>query len=198
MQERQVTLADQTFKLEEPFLVMATQNPIESLGTYPLPEAQIDRFLFKLLIGYPSKEDERKIIEYNISMQNFEDFGVKPAISPQRIMEMQKTTKEIGHKDRIKDYIVDLVNATRNPEKYSIKLGKFIQWGSSPRAGISLFIGAKADALLRGEMHIKPQNVKNVALDVLRHRLILNYRGEAEGISKDDIVKEIISKVKIP
>jgi len=111
---------------------------------------------------------------------------------------MQKTTKEIGHKDRIKDYIVDLVNATRNPEKYSIKLGKFIQWGSSPRAGISLFIGAKADALLRGEMHIKPQNVKNVALDVLRHRLILNYRGEAEGISKDDIVKEIISKVKIP
>ena len=198
MQERQVTIGRETFPLKKPFLVIATQNPIETLGTYPLPEAQIDRFLFKLIAGYPSKEEERGIIERNISMHSFDHFGLSPVLSPERIIEMQELTKKIGHKERIKNYIVEIVNATRNPSKYNIKLGRYIQWGSSPRAGISLFVSAKADALLKGQTTIKPQNIKNVALDVLGHRVILNYRGEAEGIKPIDVVKEIISKVRIP
>ena len=198
MQEKQVTIGRETFPLEKPFSVIATQNPIETLGTYPLPEAQIDRFLFKLMANYPSKDEEKEIIVRNISMHRFEHFKIMPAITPKRIIEMQELTKKIGDKDRIKDYIVEIINATRNPTKYNIKLGKYIQWGSSPRAGISLFIGAKADAVLNGQMFIKPQNVKNVALSALSHRIILNYRGEAEGIVTEDVIKEIISKVGIP
>jgi len=198
MQEKQVTIGRETFPLEKPFSVIATQNPIETLGTYPLPEAQIDRFIFKLMANYPSKDEEKEIIVRNISMHRFEHFKIMPAITPKRIIEMQELTKKIGDKDRIKDYIVEIINATRNPTKYNIRLGKYIQWGSSPRAGISLFIGAKADAVLNGQMFIKPQNVKNVALSALSHRIILNYRGEAEGIVTEDIIKEIISKVGIP
>ena len=198
MQEKQVTIGRETFPLEKPFSVIATQNPIETLGTYPLPEAQIDRFLFKLMANYPSKDEEKEIIVRNISMHRFEHFKIMPAITPKRIIEMQELTKKIGDKDRIKDYIVEIINATRNPTKYNIGLGKYIQWGSSPRAGISLFIGAKADAVLNGQMFIKPQNVKNVALSALSHRIILNYRGEAEGIVTEDVIKEIISKVGIP
>ncbi|MDP6599886.1 MAG: MoxR family ATPase [Candidatus Woesearchaeota archaeon] len=198
MQEKQVTIGRETFPLEKPFSVIATQNPIETLGTYPLPEAQIDRFIFKLMANYPSKDEEKEIIVRNISMHRFEHFKIMPAITPKRIIEMQELTKKIGDKDRIKDYIVEIINATRNPTKYNIGLGKYIQWGSSPRAGISLFIGAKADAVLNGQMFIKPQNVKNVALSALSHRIILNYRGEAEGIVTEDVIKEIISKVGIP
>ena len=198
MQEKQVTIGRETFPLEKPFSVIATQNPIETLGTYPLPEAQIDRFIFKLMANYPSKDEEKEIIVRNISMHRFEHFKIMPAITPKRIIEMQELTKKIGDKDRIKDYIVEIINATRNPTKYNIRLGKYIQWGSSPRAGISLFIGAKADAVLNGQMFIKPQNVKNVALSALSHRIILNYRGEAEGIVTEDVIKEIISKVGIP
>jgi MoxR-like ATPase len=198
MQEKQVTIGRETFPLEKPFSVIATQNPIETLGTYPLPEAQIDRFIFKLMADYPSKDEEKEIIVRNISMHSFEHFKIMPAITPKRIIEMQELTKKIGDKDRIKDYIVEIINATRNPTKYNIRLGKYIQWGASPRAGISLFIGAKADAVLNGQMFIKPQNVKNVALSALSHRIILNYRGEAEGIVTGDVIKEIISKVGIP
>ena len=198
MQEKQVTIGRETFPLEKPFSVIATQNPIETLGTYPLPEAQIDRFIFKLMANYPSKDEEKEIIVRNISMHRFEHFKIMPAITTKRIIEMQELTKKIGDKDRIKDYIVEIINATRNPTKYNIRLGKYIQWGSSPRAGISLFIGAKADAVLNGQMFIKPQNVKNVALSALSHRIILNYRGEAEGIVTEDVIKEIISKVGIP
>ncbi len=198
MQERQATIGKETFPMEFPFFVLATQNPIESLGTYPLPESQIDRFLFKLLMGYPRRDEEKMIMEQNVSLKKFSDFGIKHVLGPKRIFEMQELTKEIKHKERIKDYIVEIVNSTRNPSKYNLKLGKYIQWGSSPRATINLFIAAKADALLNGDVYIKPQHVKNIALDVLRHRLILNYRGEAENINRDDIIKEIISKVRIP
>jgi MoxR-like ATPase len=198
MQEQQVTIGRETFPLDKPFSVIATQNPIETLGTYPLPEAQIDRFIFKLTADYPGKDEEKEIIARNISMHSFEHFKIMPAITPKRIIEMQELTKKIGDKDRIKDYIVEITNATRNPKKYNIRLGKYIQWGSSPRAGISLFIGAKADAVLNGQTFIKPQNVKNVALSVLSHRIILNYRGEAEGIVTEDVIKEILSKVGIP
>ena len=198
MQEKQVTIGKETFPLTPPFFVIATQNPIETLGTYPLPEAQIDRFLFKLDLDYPSKNEERRIIEKNISMQKFEEFSIRPAISSKRIIEMQELVKKIGHKEKINEYIVDIVSATRQPSKYNIKLGKYIQWGASPRAGISLFIAAKADALLKGQAFITPDNIKSVVSDVIGHRIILNYRGEAEGITTNNIIKEIISKVRVP
>jgi|TARA_Y100000310_G_scaffold46491_1_gene43190 MoxR-like ATPase len=198
MQEKQVTIGKETFPLTPPFFVIATQNPIETLGTYPLPEAQIDRFLFKLDLDYPSRNEERMIIEKNISMQKFEEFSIRPAISSKRIIEMQELVKKIGHKEKINEYIVDIVSATRQPSKYNIKLGKYIQWGASPRAGISLFIAAKADALLKGQAFITPDNIKSVVSDVIGHRIILNYRGEAEGITTNNIIKEIISKVRVP
>lgn len=198
MQEKQTTIGKETFKLQDPFFVLATQNPIETLGTYALPEAQVDRFLFKLLMGYPSKEEEKKIMEQNITLHQFEHFKIKNVLSPEKIVAMQEFAREIGHSDNIKSYIVDIVNSTRNPDKYGIKLGRFIELGSSPRASINLFIAAKADALMRGDTYIKPQHVKNVAFDVLRHRIILNYNGQAEGIKVEDIIEEILSKVPIP
>ena len=198
MQEKQATIGKETFPMDAPFFVLATQNPIETLGTYSLPEAQIDRFLFKLLMDYPSKEEEKKIIEQNITIKSFEEYEIKPILSPRRIIEMQQLTKKIAHSDKIKEYIVDIVNSTRNYEKYGIKMGRYIELGSSPRASISLFIAAKADALLKGETYIKPQHVKNIAFDVLRHRIILNYTGQAEGVKIEDIISEILSKVPIP
>jgi len=198
MQEKQATIGKETFPIEEPFFVLATQNPIETLGTYSLPEAQVDRFLFKLLMDYPSKEEEKKIIEQNITINTFEKYKINPVLSPKRIIEMQQLTKRISHSDKIKEYIVDIVNSTRQHQKYGIKMGRYIELGSSPRASINLFIASKADALLKGDAYIKPQHVKDVALDVLRHRLILNYTGQAEGIKSEDIISEILSKVPIP
>lgn len=198
MQERQATIGKETFPIEEPFFVLATQNPIETLGTYSLPEAQIDRFLFKLLMTYPSKEEEKKIVEQNITLKSFENYKIKPVLSPRKIIEMQQITQRIGHSDKIKEYLIDIVNSTRNYEKYGIKLGKFIELGASPRASIGLFIAAKADALLKGDSFIRPQHVKNIAHDVLRHRIHLNYTGQAESIKVEDIITEILSKVPIP
>lgn len=198
MQEKQATIGKETFPIQLPFFVLATQNPIETLGTYNLPEAQIDRFLFKTKMEYPSKEEEKKIIEQNITIRKFEDYGLKPVISTKRILELQAITQKIIHSDKIKEYIVDIVNSTRSPEKYGIKSGEYIEIGSSPRACISLFIGAKADALMKGDRYIRPQHVKNVAFDVLRHRIILNYTGQAEGIKTETIIEEILSKVPIP
>jgi MoxR-like ATPase len=198
MQEKQVTIGKETFPIDLPFFVLATQNPIETLGTYPLPEAQIDRFLFKALMSYPSKEEEKEIIEHNITLNKFDDYKIKPILSPKKILELQEVTKRIAHSNKIKEYIVDIVNSTRHPEKYKIKTGKYIEWGTSPRACISLFIGAKADALMSGDLYIRPQHVKNVAFDVLRHRILLNYAGQAEGIKTETIISEILSKVPIP
>ena len=198
MQEKQATIGKETFTMEVPFFVLATQNPIETLGTYSLPEAQIDRFLFKLLMDYPSKEEEKKIIEQNVTINIFEDYKLSPVLSPNRIIELQQLTKKIAHTDKIKEYIVNIVDSTRHPDKYSIKMGKYIELGSSPRASISLFIAAKADALLKGDTFLKPQHVKNIAYDVLRHRIILNYTGQAEGIKIEELIAEILAKVPIP
>jgi len=196
MQEKQVTLGKETFPLPKPFFVMANNNPIEASGVYPLPEAQIDRFLFKLYMDYPPAKDLRNIIEKNISLRHFEEYGIKSVASPDKILAMQKIVREkIKHTDKIKDYIVRLVNATRETKKYNITLGKYIEWGASPRAAIGLFIGAKADALLKSQSYIAPQNVKNVIHDVLRHRIVLNYKGQAEGIKSDYIIDEIAKKV---
>lgn len=198
MQERQVTIGKETFKLDEPFFVVATQNPIESAGVYPLPEAQIDRFLFKCNVGYPNLEEEQGILKRNISLYNFDDFKLKPVINGKRIIEMQKITKEVYLSEDIEKYIVEVVNATRNPEKHKIKTGKFLEYGASPRASISLFIGSKAEALIKGNKFVTPQDVKNTAYEVLRHRIILNYEGQAEEIKNDDIITEILSKVPVP
>jgi len=198
MQEKQVTIGKKTFPLNLPFFVLATQNPIETLGVYQLPEAQIDRFLFKTKMEYPTKEEEKIIIEKNITIKKFEDYNIKSVISQRRILELQQLTKKIAHSDKIKEYIVDIVDSTRHPNKYGIKLGEYIELGSSPRACIGLFIAAKADALMDGETYIRPHHVKNVAFDVLRHRIILNYTGQAEGIKTEDIISEILSKVPIP
>jgi MoxR-like ATPase len=198
MGERQVTIGKETFILPEPFFVMATQNPIESAGTYSLPEAQIDRFLLKLYMTYPTGEEEMKILKKNINLYKFDEFGIKSAISPQDILKMQDDTKKIYMNQKVEQYCVNIVDATRNPKKYGIKLGRYIEIGSSPRASIGLFITSKANTLLHGKNFVIPDFVKEIAPFILRHRLILNYEGMAEGISTDDIVKEILEKVPIP
>jgi MoxR-like ATPase len=198
MGERQVTIGKQTFKLEDPFFVMATQNPIETTGTYPLPEAQVDRFLLKLLITYPSSEEERDILKKNINLYKFEDFGLKVMIQPKEIIEMQEAVKKIYLSKKLEKYCVSIVDATRYPKKYKIKLGRYVEWGASPRASIGLFITSKANALLHGKNFVIPDFIKEVAHSVLRHRIILNYEGLAEGIKTDDIVSEILSKVPVP
>jgi|TARA_Y100000310_G_C20701769_1_gene830624 MoxR-like ATPase len=198
MQERQATVGKETIPTPLPFLVMATINPIETSGTYALPEAQVDRFLFKLEMTYPKKEEEKLIIERNVSLQKFENYKINPILNPQKLIDMQNLAKEIGHTDKIKDYIVDIIEATRHPKKYNIKLGDYVEWGSSPRACIGLFIAAKADALMKGDTFITPQHIKDVAHEVMRHRVILNYKGQAEGVKSDDIITEILSKIKVP
>ena len=196
MQEKQATIGRKTYPMMDPFFVMATQNPIESAGVYQLPEAQIDRFLFKLLMSYPKTHEEQAILKTNISLQKFEDYGIKPLITPNRIVELQKFVKTIYLDKSIEEYIIKLVNATRHSEK--LKLGKYIEWGASPRASIGLFIAAKAEALLNGSNFVTPQHVKNVAHDIMRHRILLNYEGQAEGITTDQIISEVLSKVNVP
>lgn len=198
MQEYQVTMGVKTFKLEKPFFVMATQNPIETEGTYALPEAQVDRFLLKLLISYPEHEEEENILVKNISLKNFDDYGIKPAIMPSRIMEIQEFVKGIYIKPKIKKYIVDLVEATRKPEKYNIELGRYIELGASPRASIGLFIASKVEALLQNDYFVTPDHIKRVAHNVIRHRITVNYEGQAEGVNSDKIIDEILSKVRLP
>lgn len=198
MQEKQVSIGNTTFNLEEPFFVMATQNPIESLGTYPLPEAQVDRFIFKLKVDYPSMEEERKILNKNITTRSFNSLNIKPVISKKDIIDMQKITRNIYASDDIEKYIVHIVNATRFPKKYDIKLGKYIEWGGSPRASISLYIASKAYAFMEKRKFVLPSDVKNIAHDALRHRIIVNYEGQAEGITSDKIIDEILKKIPVP
>jgi len=198
MQERQVTIGKETFQMEEPFIVMATQNPIESLGTYPLPEAQIDRFLFKLYIRYPSINEEQTILTQNMTIKHFDDFNLQVILSQRQLIELTKNVHNVYLDKKIKRYIVQIVDATRHPNTYNLKLGKYIEWGSSPRGAISLYIAAKADAMMNGQIFTTPHNVKITAHDALRHRIILNYEGQAEGISPDDVVSEILSKVPVP
>jgi len=198
MQEKEVTIGKTTFSLPLPFFVMATQNPIESAGVYNLPEAQIDRFLFKVNIYYPSTDEEAEILKRNITLYSFDDFGLKNVITPKQIIEIQKYVKDIYLSKSIEKYITRVVDATRNPDKYKIKLGKYIEWGSSPRASIGMFIAAKAEALLKGQKYVTPHHVKMIAHDVLRHRILLNYEGQAENVNRDDIISEILNKVPMP
>jgi MoxR-like ATPase len=173
-------------------------NPIESAGTYTLPEAQVDRFLLKLFMDYPTSDEEIKILKKNINLYKFEEFDLKPVITPQEIVGMQQDIKKIYMSQKVEQYCVNIVDATRRSKKYGIKLGKYIEFGSSPRASIGLFITAKANALLHGKNFVIPDFVKEIANPVLRHRIILNYEGLADGIKTEDIVKEILEKVPIP
>lgn len=198
MGEHQVTIGTNTFKLPEPFFVMATQNPIETAGTYTLPEAQLDRFLFKLFVDYPDLKEEQLILNRNINLKSFDSFGLKPIITPKKLMEMQANVKKVYLGEKIERYVVELTNATRHPEKYGLTLGKYIEWGASPRNSINLFIAAKARAVLEGKSFVTPNHVKKIAADVMRHRIILNYEGMAESIKTDSIIKEILSKVPVP
>ncbi|MFG6382243.1 MAG: MoxR family ATPase [Muribaculum sp.] len=196
MQERQVTIGDNTFALEEPFLVMATQNPIEQEGTYPLPEAQVDRFLLKVVIGYPSKEEEKVIIRQNITNERKD---IKPLLKPQEILDAQKVCEKIYIDEKIERYIVDIVFATRFPADYGLNdLTTIIAFGASPRASISLARAARSYAFLRGRGYVVPEDVRAVAHDVLRHRIGLTYEAEANTITADEIISEILDKVEVP
>ena len=197
MQEKQVTIGKQTFPLPAPFFVMATQNPIEQLGTYPLPEAQVDRFLYKLLMDYPSMEDEMKIMHQNMTLRRFEEFDIKPVLKPEDILKAQQDVKKIYLDSKIERYIVRITDCTRHPKGYDLELFKFVDFGASPRSTISLFIASKAHALVQGRGYVTPHDVKEVCHNVLRHRILLNYEGQAEGITTDQIVDEILKKVPI-
>lgn len=197
MQEKQVTIGKETFNLPKPFFVMATQNPLESLGTYPLPEAQIDRFLYKLKMVYPSSDEELKILHNNITTQEFNEFEVMPILNEMEILKMQKSVKSIYLDKRIEKYIVSIVEATREPEKYNIETGRYINFGASPRSSIALFITSKAHAAIQGRAYVTPEDVKSVAYNVLRHRLLLNYEGQAEEIKTETIIDEILKKVPV-
>lgn len=196
MQERQVTIGDTTFPLEEPFLVMATQNPIEQEGTYPLPEAQVDRFLLKVVIGYPTPEEERQIIRQNITSGNDK---IKPILTPKQIIEAQKVVEHIYLDEKIEKYIVDIVFATRFPAKVGLNdLVSMISFGASPRASISLAKAAKAYAFLRGRGYVVPEDIRAVSHDVLRHRIGLTYEAEANNITPDEIISNILDVVEVP
>ena len=194
MQEKQVTIGKTTYPLPLPFFVMATQNPIESSGVYTLPEAQTDRFLFKVFMKYPSAGDEKQIMERNITLRKFEEFGLVPVITPKEIMKMQELVKSVYLDQRIKQYILDIVTKTRTKD---FEHGEFIEWGCSPRASISLFIAAKARAFMEGRNFVVPTDVKNVAHEVLRHRIILSYRARAEGLDSEKIIDEILEEEEL-
>lgn len=195
MQERQVTIGDTTFPLDDPFLVLATQNPIEQEGTYPLPEAQVDRFMLKIRIGYPSKKDEREIVDRVLRNAEAE---LQPVLSPMDLAAARKVAESIYIDDKVKDYIVDIVFASRDPKAYKLDIAQLISFGASPRASICLTQAAKAHAFLRGRGYVTPQDVKSVGVDVLRHRIILSYEAEAEDVKPEDIVARIFDKVEVP
>jgi MoxR-like ATPase len=196
MQERQVTIGDNTYKLDDPFLVLATQNPIEQEGTYPLPEAQIDRFMLKLKIGYPNKKEEREILDRMTSTND--NFNVQKVIHPKDIIKARDVVRQIYIDEKIKNYIIDIVFASRAPEQYNIKIKDFIEYGASPRATIYLTLAAKAHAFLRHRGHVIPDDVKAIGHDVLRHRIIITYEAEAEEITSEDIIKQIFDQIEVP
>ena len=196
MQERQVTIGEETFKLPEPFLVMATQNPIEQEGTYPLPEAQLDRFMLKVVVTYPKKEEERQIIRMNNSGEFPKAHAV---ISPQDIVRAREVVKDVYMDEKIERYIVDIVYATRTPEEYGLgKVAGFISYGASPRASISLAMASKAYAFIKRRGYVIPEDVRAVCYEVLRHRIGLTYEAEAENVTTDQIISEIINAVEVP
>jgi MoxR-like ATPase len=196
MQERQVTIGDQTFKLDEPFLVLATQNPIEQEGTYPLPEAQVDRFMLKLRIGYPDRAEERQILDLMARTSGLP--SVQPVVDAREILAAREVINDIYVDDKVKDYIVDVVCATRTPENYKLDLKGLIQLGASPRATISLALAAKAHAFLKGRGYVTPQDVKSIGMDVLRHRVAITYEAEAEEKTSENIIQRIFDELPVP
>lgn len=197
MQERQVTIGEETFKLEAPFLVLATQNPVEQEGTYNLPEAQVDRFMLKLKIGYPSKSEELEI------MRRMAKTGEKPqlnhVVTPENILEARKVINEIYVDEKVEKYIVDLIFATRTPSDYNLPdLGDLISFGASPRASINMNLAARAHAFMQHRAYVTPEDVRTVTLDILRHRIIPTFEAEAENITTEDIIKKIMSTVQVP
>ena len=196
MQEKQVTIGDQTFKLEEPFLVLATQNPIEQEGTYPLPEAQVDRFMLKLKIGYPARGEERQILD--LMARTSGTPTTSAVVDPQDILKAREVINDIYIDDKVKEYIVDLVCATREPEQYKIQVKDFIQLGASPRATINLALAAKAYAFLKGRGYVTPQDVKSIGMDVLRHRVAITYEAEAEEKTSETIIQKIFDELPVP
>ncbi len=195
MQERQVTIGENTFSLDDPFLVLATQNPIEQEGTYPLPEAQVDRFMFKIKINYPEKKEEKEIME---RMAGHKPEAVKPLVSPEDIIKAREIVTKSYMDDKIKDYIVDIIYSTRSPEEYNMDIKNLIAFGASPRASICLNIASKAHAFIRGRGYVTPEDVKEVGMDILRHRIIITYEAEAEEMTSEDIVKRIFDQIEVP
>ena len=196
MQERQVTIGDETFALPDPFLVLATQNPIEQEGTYPLPEAQVDRFMLKLSVDYPTREEERIILDRMATTRD--QPAVSAVLTPEDIIESRNLVDSVYIDDKIKEYIIDLVSATRDPQQFDLDLGPLIQYGASPRATLSLTLASKAHAFVSGRGYVTPQDVKSIGADVLRHRVIVSYEAEAEEITSDGIVKRIFDGVPVP
>ena len=196
MQEHQVTIGDETFKLPNPFLVMATQNPIEQEGTYPLPEAQVDRFMLKVLISYPKKEEEAQIIRQQIRPESQQ---IRPVVSITDILELRRLAAEVYIDEKIERYIVDIVFATRQPADYGLENFKsFISFGASPRASINLALAARSYALMKGRGYVIPEDVRAVCYDVLRHRIGLSYEAEAQDLTSDELIKEILNRVEVP
>ncbi len=196
MQERQVTIGENTFKLPDPFLVLASQNPIEQEGTYPLPEAQVDRFMLKLKVSYPTKKEEREILDRMATLKQIE---VRPVITAEKLLQLQRLVDEIYADDKIKDYIVNLIFATRYPEQFNLSsLKPLISYGASPRATINLTLAAKALAFVNGRGYITPDDVKEVGYDILRHRVLITYEAEAEEMTSDDIIAKIFDEIEVP
>jgi MoxR-like ATPase len=196
MQERQVTIGSETFPLPRPFLVLATQNPIEQEGTYPLPEAQVDRFMLKLRVGYPSLEEERRIMDTTSATER--ELSLKPVVHPDAILRARKVVDEVHLDEKIREYILAIIFATREPEKYRLKLKELIRYGASPRASLALAVTAKAHAFLSGRGYVTPQDVKAMAPDVLRHRLIVSYEAEAEETTADDLIARLLGELPVP
>jgi MoxR-like ATPase len=196
MQEHQVTIGDQTFRLPEPFLVLATQNPIEQEGTYPLPEAQMDRFMLKVVVGYPSETEERLILDRMASTKP--NFPLTSVVTPEEILGLQDLVNQIYVDQQIKDYVIKLVLSTRQGDRLQADLKRLVRCGASPRATINLTLAGRAHALLQGRAHVTPDDIKAIALDVLRHRILLTYEAEAEEITTDSLVDKILSKTPVP
>lgn len=197
MQEKQVTIGEETFPLDKPFLVLATQNPLEQQGTYPLPEAQLDRFMLKVKITYPEKAEEREILNRMAFTKN--DFFVEPVVNLEEIMTLRSLIDQIYLDEKIKDYIIDLVFASRFPENYSLaELSHLIEYGASPRATIYLSLAAKAYAFIQGRGYVIPHDLKSIGMDVLRHRISVTYEAEAEGLTSEDIIQKIFDEIPVP
>ena len=195
MQERQVTIGDTTFPLANPFLVLATQNPIEQEGTYPLPEAQVDRFMLKLIIDYPDRAEEKEIMK-RVGFENQPE--INPVLRPNQLDDLFNLIRDIYMEERLRDYIVNIIFATRNPSDYQLDIAPYIQYGASPRATIFLSLAARAYAFIQGKAYVTPQDIKTIAPEVLRHRLILTYEAEAEDITTDQMIEAIFNSVEVP